>query len=413
MTTKEISDAGLLDRLRSGDRGRPERRGPAGASGSIEVKGLRKIFASNKGDAEVVAIDSIDLSIADGEFICLLGPSGCGKTTTLRCIAGLETADSGLIQIGSEVVFDSSTGKRMPTERRGLGMVFQSYAIWPHMTVAQNVGYPLRSGVAKGMFSKAEIAVRLETILDAVDCGRLGDRYPNELSGGQQQRVALARALVYEPRVLLFDEPLSNLDAKLRERMRFELRTIGSRIGFTGIYVTHDQEEALTLADRIAVMESGRIRQLGTPEEIYDTPADGFVADFIGAANVLPVERLTGDSRAKTRAGEFTFGHRSQKVLADDDLQLVVRPEHLMPAPEESESVNIIVGSVMARGFSGQGYLYTVEHQTGTSFRFTDYDRRRRFEPGEQVRLQADPGRVRLVPSGGFVPVELRPTTEV
>jgi iron(III) transport system ATP-binding protein len=245
----------------------------------VTLSGLVKRFGA------LTAVDHIDLTVAEGEMVTLLGPSGCGKTTTLRMVAGLEVADAGSIRIGGATVFDRAAGIDVPSERRNLGMVFQSYAIWPHMTVFENVAYPLRMR----RIPMAERRRRVGEVLVLVGLSGREDTPATNLSGGQQQRVALARALVFEPQVLLLDEPLSNLDAKLREHMRFELRVMQSRVGVTALYVTHDQEEALTLSDRIVVMNEGHIEQAGTPREIYEEPASRFVAEFIGKANFIPL----------------------------------------------------------------------------------------------------------------------------
>ena len=233
----------------------------------------------------LVAVDGATLTAADGELLTLLGPSGCGKTTTLRMIAGLEEPSGGSIRIGDRVVYDRARGIDVPAEMRGLGMVFQSYAIWPHMTVAENIAYPLRMR----RVGRARQRELVDKVLDLVGLGGLGDKPSPLLSGGQQQRVALARALVFEPALLLLDEPLSNLDAKLREQMRFELRFMQQRIGLTAVYVTHDQEEALTLSDRLVVMNHGEIEQIGTPTDVYEHPATRFVAQFIGKGNMIDV----------------------------------------------------------------------------------------------------------------------------
>jgi iron(III) transport system ATP-binding protein len=234
----------------------------------------------------VTVVDSIDLAVERGSLVCLLGPSGCGKTTTLRLIAGFITPDGGEIRVGGRMV--SSAGFGEPPERRRMSMIFQSYALWPHMTVRENVGY----GLALRKLPKAEIASRVDRILAVTRLQALADRYPSELSGGQQQRVSLARALVVEPETLLLDEPLSNLDANLREEMRFEIRRLHDEYRYTTVYVTHDQAEAMTTADLIVVMSQGRIEQAGSPEEVYERPQTEFVARFLGGTNILKGRRL-------------------------------------------------------------------------------------------------------------------------
>jgi len=232
---------------------------------------------------DVMAVKGVSFSVRRGEHLTLLGPSGCGKTTTLRAIAGLEQPSAGVIRIGGEIVYASSPRIQVPTEKRGVSMVFQSYAIWPHMTVFDNVAYGLRVR----RIGKREMAEKVRWALDLVRLGDLADRSAAKLSGGQQQRVALARSFVFAPTVILFDEPLSNLDAKLRAEMRLEIKELQRQLGITSVYVTHDQEEALAISDRVIVMHTGVIEQIGTPNEIYDTPRSAFVADFVGAANVI------------------------------------------------------------------------------------------------------------------------------
>ena len=243
----------------------------------IVVSSLLKRFG------DVVALDRIGFEVAEGEFLSLLGPSGCGKTTSLRCIAGLERGEEGTIHIGDKLVSDFAVNLVAPPEQRDIGMVFQSYAIWPHMTVFKNVAYPL---IARRM-PKAKIDQTVRETLKLVDMIDFIDRPATNLSGGQQQRVALARALVAKPRVLLLDEPLSNLDAKLRDQMRIELRQIQQTLGVTAVYVTHDQSEAMALSDRVIVMNAGLIEQIGSPREIYQAPATAFVAEFVGSSNFL------------------------------------------------------------------------------------------------------------------------------
>jgi iron(III) transport system ATP-binding protein len=282
---------------------------------SVTLENIHKSY----GDVKVVR--GVDLAIADGEFVALLGPSGCGKTTTLRMIAGLEEPTDGRVLIGDEVVSDPSANIFIPPEKRRLGMVFQSYAVWPHMSVAQNVAYPLKlAGMGRGERDGA-----VQTALDMVQMGHLGARMPDQLSGGQQQRVALARALAMEPRVLLLDEPLSNLDAHLREELRREISLIRARTGLTIVYVTHDQEEALALADRIVILDGGRIRQAGPPPDVYTAPIDAFVGGFIGKASFLPVElQGTGVKVAGVDVAVDPEG------LPNGPAQLMLRPEAIV-----------------------------------------------------------------------------------
>ena len=250
----------------------------------LKIEHLNKVFAAV--GARVAAVQDVSLSIPDGKLLTLLGPSGCGKTTTLRCIAGLERPDSGRIVIGDRTVLDPSHGVFVPPAERGIGMVFQSYAIWPHMSVFENVAFPLRVSRTR-KYNSSEIVEKVRRALEMVRLGGYEDRRATQLSGGQQQRLALARGLVAEPRLILLDEPLSNLDAKLREQMRFELKHLQMKLGLTAVYVTHDQSEALALSDEIAVFNQGRVVQLGTPLEIYRHPNSEFVADFVGSTNFL------------------------------------------------------------------------------------------------------------------------------
>ena len=249
----------------------------ASRSASVLIENLSKTFGG------VVALKTLSLQVAASEMLVLIGPSGCGKTTCLRCLAGLERPTSGRILIGDRTVTAVEQGVFVAPENRHIGMVFQSYAIWPHMTVFENVAYPLR---AMGS-PRSTIKPRVDEALRLVQLGNFADRYSSQLSGGQQQRVALARSLVGEPALLLFDEPLSNLDANLRTQMRIEIKELQKKLGFTGVYVTHDQAEALAIADRVAIMDQGVLRQIGTPREVYDRPANSFVAGFMGSTNLL------------------------------------------------------------------------------------------------------------------------------
>jgi iron(III) transport system ATP-binding protein len=249
----------------------------------VVITGLTKHF---DGKPPTVAVDDLSLAIDPGEFLVLLGPSGCGKTTTLRCLAGLESADAGVIAFGDQRVFDRAAKVNLTPDKRSVGMVFQSYALWPHMTVRKNIAYPLRARHERRGLQDGWV----DDIAAAVDCSALLSRYPSQLSGGQQQRVALARGLVARPAVILFDEPLSNLDARLREQVRNELAELHHRLGFTAVYVTHDQSEALALGDRLAIMRNGRIEQQGTPREVFAAPSSEYVAGFIGMGNRLPLD---------------------------------------------------------------------------------------------------------------------------
>jgi iron(III) transport system ATP-binding protein len=255
----------------------------ANAAAPVEVTGLEKRYADGK--TSVAAVNGVSFSVQAGEFFTLLGPSGCGKTTTLRCLAGLERPSGGTITIAGRVVSLSDPPAFVAPNERDIGMVFQSYAIWPHMTVFQNVAFPLK--VAGLGARSAETTARVEEALALVHLDAQASRLATQLSGGQQQRLALARALVRRPPLLLLDEPLSNLDARLREQMRLELRALQRRLGITMVYVTHDQTEALSMSDRLAVMHEGRIVQAGSPAEMYGSPASAFVAEFIGSSNVL------------------------------------------------------------------------------------------------------------------------------
>jgi len=303
----------------------------------------------------MTALDDISFSVGDGEFMTLLGPSGCGKSTTLSALAGLDRPTSGTIRIGERVLFDGASGVFVDAQFRNLGMMFQSYALWPHMTVYGNLDFTLELRSVRGAEAKRRIA---ET-LALVDMEDYAGRYPGELSGGQQQRVALARTLVYRPEILLLDEPLSNLDAKLRDRARIWLGELQKRTGVTTVYVTHDQTEALALSDRIVVMNKGRIAQIGTPEEIYEAPADVFVADFVGASNMLQAELSPGDGHgdlARLPSGEIL---RVKPGRMPGPVTLAIRPERVERASEGGHE-NTVVAAVEANSYLGARNLLVV-----------------------------------------------------
>jgi iron(III) transport system ATP-binding protein len=285
-----------------------------------------RIIHLSKRYGKVLASDDVTLTVGDKEFFSLLGPSGCGKSTVLRCVAGLEDPSEGEIYIGEQCMTSIAAGINVPTELRPIGMVFQNYAIWPHMTVRENIVYPLKLQ----KLGKPHVDAKLQAALHIVGLEKLADRYPSQLSGGEQQRVALARALIKEPEILLLDEPLSNLDAKLREQMRFELKDLQRRTGIPILYVTHDQTEALAMSDRIAIMNLGRIEQIGSPVEIYTQPANRFVADFIGLMNFLPA-RIVDRSEERTML-EIFGGHRlgiPERTRLSGECLLAVRPEDI------------------------------------------------------------------------------------
>jgi iron(III) transport system ATP-binding protein len=307
----------------------------------------------------VKAVNAIGLAIEEGEFVAFLGPSGCGKTTTLRCIAGLEEPSDGVIRFDGKVV--SSPEGSLPPEQRQIGMVFQSYAVWPHMTVAENIAFGLK--LKRGL-SRAGVGANVAKALHTVGLADFAGRGVHQLSGGQQQRVALARAIALEPRLLLFDEPLSNLDAKLREQMRMELRQLQQRLGITSIYVTHDQEEAMVIADRIVLMEGGRIAQIGTPADIYTNPASVFVASFVGAANVLPGIVISGaDSTARVSLGGGLELDSAQNGFgARNEVDVLCRPEQLLLSQNKPDGANVFQALVEQSVFMGNSADVLLKH---------------------------------------------------
>ena len=305
---------------------------------AITISNLSKCFGNEK------VLSDIDLEVRDGEFIALLGPSGCGKSTLLRLIAGLETPNSGLIRLGEREI------THLPPEKRDVALMFQSYALMPHMTVFENVRFPLRM---KNVLSRSDQGSRVEGALEQVQLGILGDRYPSQLSGGQQQRVALARAIVAEPQVLLLDEPLSNLDARLRETMQIELKQLYQSLQMTTIFVTHDQAEALALADRIVLMHAGFIEQVGTPKDLYNSPKTVFAADFIGGANILWIEvGCKGNHFIGTLTDGSTISLHGRGDLAVGSRPFMVRQESIRFMPEGDDVVRL-EGVIESQHFSG------------------------------------------------------------
>ena len=382
----------------------------------LRIDNLVKSFAGEKargrknkaqeGHAAVFAVNDVTFEVKEGELFTLLGPSGCGKTTTLRSIAGLEKPDSGKITVGDRVMF-SGGGKgtravNMPANQRGLGMVFQSYAIWPHMTVFDNVAFPLQVRKRADRPAKKEIAERVERVLATMELSPQAGRQATKLSGGQQQRLALARALVIQPPLLLLDEPLSNLDAKLRESLRYELKRLQRELGITSVYVTHDQVEALALSTHIAVMQAGSVVQLGKPREIYESPSNKFVAEFIGTSNFIPGtvgSAQAGQHSVDTANGRLVIESGSD-LPAGSDVVVSIRPEavELSTASRAGQVANEWHGTVVARAFLGDA----VDHVIAVD----KHEIRARvnpsvsIEPGTQVYLQLDPTKISLVPVG-------------
>jgi iron(III) transport system ATP-binding protein len=352
---------------------------------SVELKGLGKRYGA------ATAVDDVSLRIEHGQLVCLLGPSGCGKTTTLRLIAGFIEPSAGEIVVGGKVL--SSPARTVPPEGRNMSMIFQSYALWPHMTVAENVAYGLRIR----RMDAGTIEAKLKAILSTARLEALAGRYPGELSGGQQQRVSLARALVVEPETLLLDEPLSNLDANLREEMRFEIRRLHDQYRYTTVYVTHDQSEAMTTADLIAVMNKGRIDQLGTPEEIYERPRSAFVARFIGGSNILAGKALDAERVEIAGTPLRTTGRR---LAAGEAVSVSVRQHHVeMLTQTPAGSDNLLHAVVARQVFLGSQRDYTVMLDDKTEMRAT-VSADTNIPPGQEVWLSLPATRCRALQKG-------------
>jgi iron(III) transport system ATP-binding protein len=352
----------------------------------VSVTGLSKAYSKEAGAR---ALDNFSLEFPAGQCTVLLGPSGCGKTTVLRSIAGLIEPDAGRIIIGGSVAFDAAAGTNVPPEKRRLGMVFQSYALWPHLTIAGNIAYPLLGGT----LSKAETAGKTEAMLKWIGLGGMGGRFVHELSGGQQQRVSLGRAMIGKPQAILFDEPLSNLDARLRERMRMELLALRQEAPYTAIYVTHDQLEAMTLGDRVVVMCAGRIEQVGSPEDVYRRPRTRFVADFVGIPNILEgsVHSVAGaDIEVRTVVGTLkTRGWRTDWAIGAK-CSVAVRPTLVGLAA--GGSAGQATGRVIRSVFQGTSTLDLVD-VGGTRMAIESFAEERPA-PGSQVSVQPLAGAV-------------------
>jgi ABC-type Fe3+/spermidine/putrescine transport system ATPase subunit len=342
------------------------------ARGELELVGVSKAYNTRKTDA--LAVDGFSLKVEPGQFVTLLGPSGCGKTTTLRMIAGFETPTEG------DILVDGVSITQVAPNRRPMSMVFQSYALFPHLSVSDNVGFGLTTKHAP----KAERIERVQKVMELMGIEQYAQRYPHELSGGQQQRVALARAVVMEPSILLFDEPLSNLDAKRRVRMREEIRSIQQRLGITSVFVTHDQSEALTMSDLVVVMRDGRIEQVGTPDEIYHRPHTSFVASFLGTANFLAVEVIDVLRGTPLRATVSIAGRKvdigcDDRAVPGASAQALIRSENLHVAADSS-SPTAIPGTVVFSAFDGAIIRYTVD---------TEFGRLQGQSSGTETRLEA------------------------
>jgi len=350
---------------------------------AVELCGLTKRYGS------LAVVDRVDLAVEHGRLVCLLGPSGCGKTTTLRLIAGFLEPDEGEIHVGAERL--SAPGAVVPPERRNMSMIFQSYALWPHMTIAENVGY----GLAVRRLGKGDIAKRVSEILAVTQMARYADRHPAELSGGQQQRVALARALVVKPETLLLDEPLSNLDANLREEMRFELRRLHDEYRYTTIYVTHDQQEAMTAADSIVVMREGRIEQQGTPTDIYERPATEFVARFIGGTNILRGAHL-GDNRVRCAGTTLQCGQG--EAAAKGETAVSIRPHEIRLMQSASGAGgNRVQGRIERQVYLGPTRDYLVRLPEDATVRVVA-DKELDIPAGRDVMVELPPASCRALP---------------
>ncbi|UKD57024.1 ABC transporter ATP-binding protein [Amycolatopsis sp. FU40] len=359
---------------------------------AVAISGLEKRFARKQSAEVSLAVDNVGFTVPRGGFFTMLGPSGCGKTTTLRCLAGLESADRGEISMNGKAVFSSAARRDVAPEDRPIAMVPQSYGIWPHMKVFDNAAFPLRYG--RKTCSRSEARTRVLAMLEQVGLSEYADRWSTQLSGGQQQRLALARALLCEPEVLLLDEPLSNLDAKLRSQLRAELRSFQQKFGVTTIYVTHDQGEALAMSDTIVVMNRGRVEQIGSPAEIYDSPASRFVADFVGSANLVPGV-VDGPPRrvaeVKTTIGVMRCERFATPPAQVRDVHVCIRPEHvrIVPGTPDAGQPNRFPARVISTEYLGDR-LEAVAAVGDVEFR-AHADAHLRIRPGDDVGVVLDP----------------------
>ena len=368
---------------------------PGSKADIVQVRSLVKHFLRE--DKTVVpAIDDVDLDVHPGEFVVLLGPSGCGKTTLLRCIAGLEKPDAGSIAIQGRPVFDSSIGLVVPPERRNISMIFQSYALWPHMTAFDNIAYPLQSRNV----AKATIADRVRAALKLVGIPELEQQYAAQMSGGQQQRIALARAIVSNDDLVLFDEPLSNVDAKVREQLRIELLEMQRKLGFSALYVTHDQTEAMALAHRVAIIRLGKIVQIGTPRDVYERPLSRYVARFVGTTNELSGTIVSsvgsdGNVRVSTEFGEILAVSANSSFRQGDKVAVVIRPERCKLSTTEPSGPIKWSGVIEAALFLGSHTEHVVRIGESTFLEWSVGSELR--ETGSRVWLSVAPEHVRAV----------------
>ena len=371
----------------------------------LKVEALFTEYTNEQG-LPVKAAQDVNIDVPEGHFFTLLGPSGCGKTTTLRSIAGLERPKSGEIRVNGVTVYSGSRNVFTPPNQRGFGMVFQSYAIWPHMNVFTNTAFPLQVGKKK--YSSAEIDAKVMKVLTAVQLAEFRDREATKLSGGQQQRLALARALVMEPKLLLLDEPLSNLDAKLRELMRFELKRLQRELGITTVYVTHDQSEALALSHQVAVMNLGRIQQIGSPRDIYERPQNQFVADFVGTTNFVDGTVIAQDGDADFYAIETEFGrlksYSVENVRPGDKVVLSIRPEDVNLTEEKPSdtSFNTWQATVDQKVFLGEAMDFQIKVGPRTLLSRTHPSVRTPI--GEKLWASINPAKSVAMPAGGDAP---------